>query len=141
MQETVNTLVELGLDKMLPVFMEDKNELAIKKQKAKRTIIQNKSLHLGFTQVSKIANDTGLTMRAVIQDLDIPLTEEAVKIMYKAVAKAMYNVESTTELNTSQISEVWNAFIKPFEERTGEYMPFPSMTDSNDYYEELVKSI
>lgn len=73
-----------------------------------RTIRQNSSAHLWFTHIADELNDHGLDMQVVLaKRLGISWTPEAVKeCLFKVLAKAMYNVESTTQLSSKEFSKV-----------------------------------
>lgn len=85
------------------------NRDADPEQKPKqRSNKQNSAGHLYFSQVADALNDHGLDMQAVLSKRQgIRWTETSVKeCLFKGLAKAMYNVDSTTKLTTKQFTNV-----------------------------------
>ena len=84
-----------------------------------RTPLQNKSLHKYFDLLSNALNDSGQDMRMVLKpEIEIPWTKDSIKeLMFKPIAKAMFNVDSTTELDTKQISEVYEVMNRHTQEK------------------------
>jgi len=108
-------------------------------EKSKRTLQQNKCLHLLFTQMSDTFNTLGLDMRVVLKpEIKILWTPEAVKReLFKPVMKAMYGKESTTELTTSEVSKVYEQIAKLIGEKFGVEIEFPSKEQLDDYWKTL----
>ena len=104
-----------------------------------RTLTQNRAYQKGLAQLEKIGYDHGLSAKLLIEKTDVPVTKDFLHILFKAVAKSMYGVDSTTKLTTVQISKVWDVFIKPIEEETGEYLPFPSQEQTDNYLQSFTK--
>ena len=104
----------------------------------KRTLQQNKAMHKLFTQMSDTFNTLGLDMRVVLKpEIKILWTPEAVKReLFKPVMKAMYGIESTTELNTAQVSKVYEQIMKVIGEKFGVYLDFPSKEQLDDYWKD-----
>lgn len=104
----------------------------------KRTLQQNKALHKLFTQMSDTFNTLGLDMRVVLKpEIKILWTPEAVKReLFKPVMKAMYNIDSTTELTTDQVSKVYEQIMKVIGEKFGIYLEFPSKEQLDDYWKD-----
>lgn len=73
-----------------------------------RSLKQNSSAHLWFTHVADELNSAGMDMQVVLSKrLGIMWTPEAVKeCLFKVLAKAMYNKDSTTKLTTKEFSKV-----------------------------------
>ena len=91
----------------------------------KRTIQQNKALHKYCTEVAKELNDAGVTVEAFVKNIQADFSMETVKMMWRAFAKAKYGKESTAELTTKQINEIYdecNRHIAQF----GIHVAFPS---------------
>lgn len=72
-----------------------------------RTGQQNKSLHVYCTELATELNNAGVTMQALIENLQVDHTKESVKSIWRAIAKAKYGKESTTELTTDEIQAVY----------------------------------
>ena len=99
----------------------------------KRTIQQNRALHLYFTHIAKTLNDAGLDMRVVLKpEVEIPWTSQSVKeFLWRPVQKIYLRKASTTELLTTDIDEICDILNRHLCEKFGnfgvEYTPFPSI--------------
>lgn len=58
----------------------------------------------------------------------------SVKDIFRAIAKAKYGVESTADLKSNQIDEVWEDLVKSVSETTGVFIPFPSRESTEEFY-------
>ena len=92
-----------------------------------RTPLQNKSLHKYFDLLSNALNDSGQDMRMVLKpEIEIPWTKDSIKeLMFKPIAKAMFNVDSTTELDTKQISEAYEVLNRHTSDKLGVSVIWP----------------
>ena len=102
-----------------------------KNEPKRRTLSQNRAFHLGMQFIAETLNDSGYDMKKVLKDtVDIPWTKESVKeYIIKPVMKALYDKESTTELNKAdgEIEKVWDVTMRHLGEKFGiEYVPFPN---------------
>jgi len=105
---------------------------SFKIQPEKRTYLQNRSLHLLFTQIAKECLDKGIEMRQLVKEnVPIEVTAENVKWLWKLLQNALFKTKSTTELKKlGQIEVVYDNFNKIISERTqGEIIlpPWPAM--------------
>jgi len=84
--------------------------LDMDKEAKQRTIRQNKSAHLWFTHVADALNESGNDMQVVLaKRMEIWWTSSSVKeCLFKVLAKAMYNKESSTQLTTKEFTDVTN---------------------------------
>lgn len=105
----------------------------------KRTNAQNRSMHKLFNQMSDTFNTLGLDMKIILKpEWKIWWTPEAVKKeLWKPVMKAMYGIDSTTELNTAQVSKVYEMIAKNIGEKHGVEIEFPSKEQLDDYWNNL----
>lgn len=95
----------------------------------KRTPQQNAALHKGFALLAESLNDAGYEMKSVlaVKNVDIPWTEVSVKeVLYRPIMAAMLNKHSTTELDTKEVSDVWDVLNRHLGENFGVNLPFPS---------------
>lgn len=97
-----------------------------------RTLRQNNSLHLLFSQLSKECLAKGIDMRQLVrEEVPIECTPENLKWLWKLLQKALFKTESTTKLKKmGQIEIVYDNFNKILIERTGGEIslpPFPSL--------------
>lgn len=93
-----------------------------------RTLTQNKSLHVYFRLLAEALNDAGYNIRQTLKDdFNIPWTEFTVKeLLAKPVIKAYLGKDSTTELTTDEVDEVYDVLNQNLGEKTGVFVPFPS---------------
>ena len=74
-----------------------------------RTTKQNKALHLFFSQLADELNDRGQYISKVIR-IDAPWDGARVKeLIWREVQKKMTGKESTTQLTTKEINEIFEA--------------------------------
>jgi hypothetical protein len=103
-----------------------------------RTSLQNRSLHLFADKLATELNSKGLDMRVVLKpEYRINWDSKSVKEnIIKPIAKAMYGVDSTTQLDTGQISKVHEAVMNMLIEKFTEidYIDFPSQETTEEYY-------
>ena len=94
-----------------------------------RTVQQNKALHLYFQMVADTLNDAGLDMRKTLKPtVSIDWTGETVKeYMWRPVMKTQLGKTSTTELDTAEITRVWETINRFLGENHGVTQSFPSI--------------
>jgi len=98
----------------------------------KSTNLQKACLHIWFRQIAKALNDSGMTIRQAIKAnkirLDVPWTEETVKMLFceRSYLPSMYpKVNSLKELNTEQITKLYEAMNHGIGQEFGISLPFP----------------
>ena len=101
------------------------------KPKTSATGQQRKALHVDCQIIADKLNDAGKDMREVIkQEIEIPWTMLSVKeFIFKPIMKAMFQIESTTELtkNEQQIDKIHQVIMRELGTKYGiEYHDFPS---------------
>ena len=94
----------------------------------KRTITQNKALHLLMEQTAQALNESGNDMRKVLKEtVDISWTKESVKhYLFHSIMKAMYQKESTADLTKEELQRVYEVFHRHISEKAEIDLPFPS---------------
>lgn len=99
-------------------------------KKLKRTDQQNKALWAYFTELAEELNASGQDMRKVLKpEVEIPWTKESIhKFLWKPVQKIMFDIDSTTQLDVKQVSEVYETLNRHTVKR-GVSVPFPSNED------------
>jgi hypothetical protein len=103
------------------------------KQIKQRTLLQNRSLHLTFSELAKILNEYGLNCDDKIINIDVPWSGENVKnIIWRPVQQALLGKSSTTELSTTDIDKVFDIIVKAVAEKTGEVLEWPSIQSIMD---------
>lgn len=95
----------------------------------KRTTKQNRALHLYFSQLAEALNDAGFDMRETIrQEIDIPWNAVTIKeYLWRPVMKKYTKEKSTKKLTTADIDKIFDIINRMIGERTGVYVPFPSI--------------
>ena len=80
-------------------------------QKQQRTLTQNAALHVLFNIIARDLNANKMTIKETLRsDFSIPWSSDSVKeLIWKEVQRKLYNTESTTELSTDQVNEVFEA--------------------------------
>ena len=96
-------------------------------EEKQRTLNQNRAMHKFFEMLAKDLSDAGLDMKKTLKPgADIPWTPEMVKLMlWKPIQDAMFNKESTTELSTKEVNEVYDVLIRHLGERFNITTEFP----------------
>ena len=77
-----------------------------------RTSSQNKALHKFCDDVAMILINHGITMKIFMKDFEVEHTGESVKSVVKAIGKQKYNLKSTSEYSTTQLSETCEELIR-----------------------------
>lgn len=95
-----------------------------------RTAKQNRSLHLYFKFISDELNNLGLefTYQGLnISNLSTRYTEKIVKdFIWRPIQIALFDIESTTKIDTKQMNEVIDVITKYFAEK-GVKLIFPNI--------------
>lgn len=101
------------------------------KEFPQRTAQQNKALHVLFQLLANELNLAGLDMRKTLKPgVEIPWSGRAVKeYLWRPVQTAQLNKQSTTELTTKEIDEVFDTINRHLGEKFGLHVAFPSIDD------------
>jgi len=108
------------------------------KEYPQRTKRQNKSLHLYYDFVALALNSSGLDMKKTLDPgMSIAWTPVSVKeCLWKPFQKAKFEKESTTELSTVEIQDVFEELSKYLSENFDIVIEWPSyfnnMIDRDD---------
>lgn len=106
------------------------------KEDTQRTKQQNRALHKWFDMVSIALISEGITSSQAFREMEIWPTKEVVKEAWKQVQARLLSKESTTELTTSEIDQVYDVMNKILSEGPAHlHIPFPSIE------EQLIMSI
>lgn len=103
-------------------------------EKSKRTLSQNKSIHLGCQQIADIMIENNITINMLIKEIEVRPTMESVKAIFRAMAEEKYLVKSTADLERQQIDPIWEELVHAVSKITGETIPFPSRENTDDYW-------
>jgi len=110
-------------------------EVEIKKPLTNITKLQNRAMHLWFTQLAEALNKDGFDMRAVISpSVDIYWSAYTVKEhLWRPTMLAYLGKESTKDLETKQITEIYDIINLAISQRCGISVPFPSIENFREY--------
>ena len=102
----------------------------------KRTLQQNKSLHLLFDLIAKSLNEAGYdiikTTKVMKKGIEIPWSRESVKeLLWRFIQKSIYGKHSTTQLNKKEeIDVIYMTLCRFLSERLNIEPPaFPSLEE------------
>ena len=93
-----------------------------------RTLTQNSSIHKYCAMLSEAFNEAGLDMQTVLAEgTSIPWSEAKVKEdIWRTVQIAALGKKSTTELNTNEVSQVYDIVNRHISQTFGVFVPFPN---------------
>ena len=95
----------------------------------KRSESQQAAIEVFCRELAEALNDAGYEMKAVlaVKKVDVPWTQESVKeVLFKPIVKAMLNKDSTTKLNTDEVSKVYEVLDRHMSENFTIHVEFPS---------------
>lgn len=97
----------------------------------KRTCQQNKAIHKYLTMLADALNDAGLDIQHTLsKPLDLPWNEHTAKeLIWRQVQRAATGKESTTELDSREVDEVYRVIDRHMAQTHGISVPFPSDED------------
>lgn len=105
----------------------------------KRSLKQNKALHLFLGKLATELNGKGLDQRVVLKpEYKIRWDSDSTKEnLFKPIAKALYGVDSTTKLGKKQVSRVYEELMQMLVDKFPEldWIDFPSEEQTDEYYE------
>lgn len=100
------------------------------KEKKYRTLTQNSALHLYFEFIATELNNLGLEFNyqgLIVDNLSSVYTSNIVKeFIWRPIQITLFDIESTTKINTRQINEIINVITKYFGDK-GVNLQFPSI--------------
>lgn len=101
------------------------------KEYPRRTRQQNRAMHVLFNLYAGTLNEAGLDMRKTLKEsVNIPWTGAGIKEwIWKPIQKALLNKESTKELTTVEIDEVFDTINRYMGEKHGLTVKFPSIEE------------
>ena len=101
----------------------------IKAGKSKRTALQNSSIHKYGSLVSEIMNDGGITKQVYFEkkQVDCEWTGESViEDIWREIQFAMFGHRKTSQLDTDQVSKVYEQVARILAENFNVRQEFPS---------------
>jgi hypothetical protein len=98
-------------------------------EERKRSIQQNRALHVLFGLMAEALNGAGWDMKKTLKpEIDIPWSAETIKeFIWKPIQEAQLGKRSTTELTTKQVNEIYETIMRHFGEKFGITVDFPSI--------------
>ena len=111
-------------------LVENKKKVELKQVRESRTTQQNSSLHLYFTFIANELNELGMEFQyfgVTGKALSMKYTPHIVKdYFWKPIQLTLFNVETTTKLDTNQMNNIIDIVTKFFADK-GVVIPFPSL--------------
>lgn len=101
----------------------------IKSGKAKRTTLQNASIHLYGSLVAQAMNDGGITKKIYFdaKQVDCEWTRESViEDVWREIQNALYDHRKTSKLDRDQVSKVYDQVSRILAENFNVRQEFPS---------------
>lgn len=98
----------------------------------KRTSAQNRALWKYLTELSNALNAAGVDQKLFIEHLkgwEIPITKEFLHLIWKMKQERMGMGDSTTKLETDQVSQVYDAINNFVGTEFGVHSAFPSQEE------------
>lgn len=95
-----------------------------------RTPQQNKALHKWCDELARESQAQGISYKAVVQNIQVDWTPEAVKGIIRAILKAMYKKDSTADATTVELTNACKEVDKIFLEQ-GINISFPDLSTNN----------
>jgi len=108
----------------------------------KRTNLQNDSLHLYFALLSEAFNDAGYTIKDVIQIINMGLLWTPISVkeaLWRPLQVNMLGKQSTTQLNTVDITTICEPLRIVLNDRLKIDIPFPSTEQTVAYKKSLIE--
>lgn len=111
-------------------LLESKSIVEIRKINKSRSSLQNRALHKFFSIISNQLNEIGQEFGHLDFKDDLVYTKHTgiiiKEFIWRPIQKAMFNIESTKDINTNQINDITDVLIKYYGEM-GLSISFPSI--------------
>jgi len=110
-------------------------EFEAKKLPHQRTIKQNAGMWLYLSMTAKALNEAGFEMVVTIakKEVQIPWTKDTLKqVVWDGIMVKLLNKESTTELETDEVTQVYEVMNRFTSDTFGVGMNFPSKESIGD---------
>lgn len=95
-----------------------------------RTSQQNKALHKWCEEMAVELQNAGVPLDVFFKNTQADYTKETVKNLWRGFAKAKYDKDSTADLTTAQINEIYDECNR-HTAQWGIHLPFPSSEFNN----------
>ena len=99
------------------------------KEVKQRTDAQNRALWKYFELLADELNSAGYDMKKVLKpNVDIPWSKQTIcDYVWKPIMKAQIGLESTTEMTTKDIDQIYDTINRHIGEKFGLHVDFPSI--------------
>lgn len=94
---------------------------------------QRGALHIGCQQLANILIENNVTLNAFIKNIEVRPTMYSVKDTIKSMARSKFGKESTEQLTTQELNEIWEELRLSLGTLTGEDIPFPCEELTDNY--------
>jgi len=129
---TKNPYEKALLSEKIKWIMDNEKICKVEVIKFVRSLTQNRALHLFFKWLSIEFNMLGITFNYTGlkgTEMETPYTPTLIKeTLWKPLQKTLFDIDSTTELETSQINIILDVLIKFFADRSV-LISFPNKFD------------
>lgn len=119
----------------LTYLIQKESTIELKQLSDKRSSLQNRSLHKFFVIIADELNELGMEFQyfgVTGKQLSTRYTTNIVKNhFWRPVQQALFNIESTKDINTKQINEITDVIVKFFGDK-GVYVEFPNRESLKD---------
>jgi len=109
---------------------EGSHEIVVRKKVKRRTLSQNSSLHRYTELIAIKMNDAGITQKELVgsfkEGFELPVTDHMIKDIIREVGKAMFLRESTADLLTTEMQEVYRIVDQRLGEVSGVRCEWPA---------------
>lgn len=104
-------------------------EVSIRPLRKQRTIKQNAALHVFCELLAQELNAAGYDMKRTLKEgVEIPWNADRAKeFLWRPVQAAVLGIESTTEADTSQYTEVYQPLMRHMNQKFGVNVEWPSL--------------
>ncbi len=104
---------------------------------------QNRALHLYFKIMAEQCQINGITTRELWQKgFEVPVTLQIFKDnVWRPLQISLFNKNSTQELDSKEINQLFDVINKEFGETYQIHRPFPSIESLEEYQRELDKKL
>ena len=100
---------------------------------------QRGALHIGCQQLADILIENNVPLNAFIKNIEVRPTMHSIKDIIKSMARSKFGKESTEQLTTPELNEIWDELRLSLGQLTGEDIPFPSEELSDNYLQSYEK--
>ncbi len=111
-------------------------KLDTKSNMAKRSISQNNALHLLFEWTAEQVNETNLTLRDLVVDVDVPVNATTIKEFWRAIQLEQTGKKSTKDLEQGEVDKVFETFNRHLAKH-GIELTFPSHEKRSEFFEAM----